>query len=364
MDLGYACLRPFLFRMDAERAHGMTLRLAAIVARSSLLRSLMRWRYAPPVDSCLELEAFGQKFAHPLGLAAGLDKDGVAIDAWAAFGFSFLELGTVTPGNGQPGNDRPRMARMPSSRAVINRLGFPNAGALALAHNMRVRRTMIPVGANIGKAKQTSLEEGVKDYIEAFRDIFPVSNYAVVNVSSPNTPGLRDLQSIQKLEPLLVGVLEENQRLAAHHGVNTLPVLLKIAPDLADEDVDAVAELAMKLSLDGVVATNTTTRVDLVGTAAPIKGGVSGAPLAPRSLELTRRLYTRLGERIPIIGVGGIMGAEDAWRRIRAGARLLQTYTGLIYEGPGLIRSITKGLAKKVRDSGLKTLREAVGADV
>jgi dihydroorotate dehydrogenase len=363
MDLGYALLRPILFRTDPERAHRLTLRAAAALGRDPVLRELARTTYAPEPSPALEIEAFGLRFAHPLGLAAGLDKDGEAIEAWAAIGLAFLELGTVTPGAGQPGNEPPRLARLAKSRAVVNRLGFPNRGAEALARRLAGRETMIPVGANIGKAKRTPNDHALADYLQCLRAVFDDADYVAVNVSSPNTPGLRDLQSVAALRPLLEGVLAENRRVAKVRGDRPRPVLVKIAPDLADADVDAVADLALELGLDGVIATNTTSRHHLVDPPPPIPGGLSGAPLAPRALELTRQLFARLERKVPIVGVGGIMGAEDAWRRIRAGATLLQTYTGLIYEGPGLIRSVTGGLEERLEVAGLRSIGEAVGAD-
>ncbi len=361
VDPGYALIRPLLFLSDPERAHRLSLRLAGAAGKSPALCRLIAARYAPRPNPRLEVEAFGRRFAHPLGLAAGLDKDGEAIEAWAAFGLSFLELGTVTPGEGQPGNEGPRLARLVEHRAVVNRLGFPNRGAEALARRIAARRTRIPIGANLGKAKSTPNDQALGDYRSTFAAVAAVADYVVVNVSSPNTPGLRDLQSVASLRPLLSGVLDERRRLAEQG--EAPPVLVKIAPDLADADVDAVAELVLELGIDGVVATNTTLRHDLVTPPPPIQGGLSGAPLAPRALELTRRLFSRLGPKVPIVGVGGIMGAEDAWRRIRAGATLLQTYTGLIFEGPGLVRAVVEGLDARLAASGLRSLKEAVGAD-
>ncbi|MBX2810621.1 MAG: quinone-dependent dihydroorotate dehydrogenase [Myxococcales bacterium] len=364
MDVTYGCLRPLLFQFDAERAHQMVLTGASMVGRQPMLRAMARSLYAPSPDPALEIELWGSRFSHPFGVAAGLDKDGVAIDAWAALGFGFMELGTVTPGQGQPGNPRPRLERMPHHRAVVNKLGFPNKGAEALANRIASRISTIPIGTNIGKAKSTPMDRAADDYCSVLGTVFDVSDYIVVNVSSPNTAGLRDLQSIQMLRPLLSRIQQENSALAAQKNTRPRPILVKIAPDLADEDVDAVADLAVELGLDGLVATNTTIRLDLVDPLPSVQGGLSGAPLGPRSLDLTRRLYRRLGSKIPIIGVGGIMSAEDAWQRIRAGATLLQSYTGLIYEGPGLIRSVVNGLSHRLRVEGFSSVREAVGSGV
>lgn len=367
MDFGYAAARPLLFRMNAEQAHRLTLDMMSRLGGNAAGRHLARKLYAPRPDPRLEMEAFGLRFPNPLGLAAGVDKDGEAIEAWAALGFGFVELGTVTPAQGQPGNASPRLARLVADRAVVNRLGFPNHGADQLAARLadakKGGRVRAPLGANIGKAKLTPNAHALDDYRATLRSVFPVADYVVVNVSSPNTPGLRDLQTVEVLRPLLRGVLDERQRLSEDARPGRPSLLLKVAPDLADEDVDAVADLAVELGLDGIVATNTTLRHELVRTAPPIAGGLSGAPLEPRARELTQRLFRRLEGRMPIVGVGGIMSAEDAWRRIRSGATLLQTYTGLIYEGPGLIRSVVEGLGTRLDGTGLARLSEAVGAD-
>lgn len=364
MDLGYALMRRLLFSLDPEQAHQLTLRGAALVSRDPVLRTLVESQYSPAPDPALEVDALGLRFAHPLGLAAGLDKDGEAIDMWAALGFGFVEVGTVTPRDGQPGNEGMRIARLPADRALVNRLGFPNRGAAALGQRLAMRETHIPVGANLGKGKSTPNEEALDDYRAALRAVFSYADYLVVNVSSPNTPGLRDLESVRRLEPLLLGLIEENRRVAEIRALRPRPLLVKISPDLAEPDIDAVADLALSLGLDGIVATNTTLRHELVEPAPPIAGGLSGAPLRPRALAVTRRLYSRLEGKVPIVGVGGIMSAEDAWERVRAGAALLQTYTGLIYEGPCLIRSVVEGLSRRVAAAGLRSIAEAVGSDV
>lgn len=364
MDLAYRLFaRPYLFSLDAERAHVTTLRLAGRAARSPELCQLAAALYAPTPSPRLRIQAFGRTFENPVGLAAGLDKDGEAIDLWAALGFGFVELGTVTPGDGQPGNEPPRLVRVVEDRAIVNRMGFNNHGAPALARRMAARRTRIPCGANLGKAKVTPLEQAPDDYEAGLRAVWPHADYVVVNVSSPNTPGLRDLQAVSALEPLVARVVATSRALAAEQGRPRVPVLLKIAPDLADSDVDAVAELAAGSGLDGIVATNTTLRHDLLSRAPGIAGGVSGAPLAPRALELTRRLFRRLEGRLPIVGVGGIRSADDAWARIRAGATLVQVYTGLIYEGPGLVGSIVQGLDQRLQQSRYDELADAVGVD-
>lgn len=362
MDAYRSIARPFLFRLDAEAAHDTTLAWAARASASPALCGLAKRMYAPRESESVKVKAFGMHFRNPLGLAAGLDKNGVAIDLWAALGFGFVELGTVTPGEGQPGNEPPRLVRIVEDGAVVNRMGFNNHGAPALARRMEQRRTPIPCGANLGKAKVTPLEQAPDDYEATLRATWPFADYIVVNVSSPNTPGLRDLQAVDSLGPLLARVVAVNRDLASDVR-GPRPVLLKIAPDLADDDVDAVADLAVDRGLDGIVATNTTLRHDLLSRAPGIAGGVSGVPLGPRALDLTRRLFRRLEGRMPIVGVGGVRNAEDAWTRIRAGATLVQVYTGLIYEGPAMIASIVEGLGDRVRKAGYASISEAVGAD-
>ncbi len=350
----YRAIRPLLFALDAERAHHMALKTAAFTARHPWLLSAVQAAVAPPADPRLALEVFGLQFASPVGLAAGLDKDGIAIDTWAALGFGFVEVGTVTPGEGQPGNPKPRLVRIIPDEAIVNRMGFNNRGAAALALRLGARRTRIPVGANLGKAKATPLERAADDYAETLEAVVGVADYVVINVSSPNTPGLRDLQAVKTLEPLLARVLDTNRQ--------RRPILLKIAPDLADEDVDRVADLVVDLGLAGVVATNTTLRHELLSRAPSIEGGVSGAPLAPRALDLVRRLKRRVRE-VPIVGVGGIRTPDDAYRRIRAGATLIQVYTAFVYRGPALPARIAVGLGDRLERDGLGSIADAVGID-
>ena len=359
----YPVFRPLLFSLDAERAHRATLELAGRVSRSAALCDLARRLYAPKVDPALAVSAFGLDFPTPVGLAAGLDKDGEAIDLWPALGFGFVELGTVTPGSGQPGNDPPRLERLVEDRAIVNRMGFNNRGAPALAERLARRRTTVPCGANLGKAKVTPLEEAPGDYEAGLRAVSPVADYVVVNVSSPNTPGLRDLQAVASLRPLLSRVQAVNLELGAASGRGPRPVLLKIAPDLADEDLDTLADLALETGMSGIIATNTTLRRELASRPARIEGGLSGAPLKPRALAVLRRLYARVGTALPLVGVGGIGSADDAYERIRAGATLVQVYTARSYGGPGLGASIVGGLGERLRRDGLESIAQAVGVD-
>ena len=363
MDFAYRIARPGLFRLGAEPAHRLTLRLASWVsARPVLCRAVESW-YAPPVDSRLEVEAFGLRFAHPLGLAAGLDKDGEAVDFWPAVGFAFCEFGTVTPGDGQPGNAGPRLERLVEDRALINRMGFNNRGAASLAGRLARRRTRVPCGANLGKAQKTAFKDAAEDYARGLSAVWPQADYVVVNVSSPNTPGLRDLQAVRSLRPLLVRVLADNRRLSETHEKPERPVLLKVAPDLADEDVDRMADLAQDLKLSGLIATNTTVRRDALTGRPRIEGGLSGAPLAARAEAVLRRLYRRVGRQLPLVGVGGIRSADDAYRRVRAGATLLQLYTSLVYEGPSIVRGIVTGLRDRLVEDGYDAIGLAIGTD-
>lgn len=352
----YRWARPLLFRLGPEPAHEWTLQAAERVARSAALCAATQRVFKGPPDPRLATSCLGLSFPSPLGLAAGLDKDGVAIDFWAALGFGFVEVGTVTPGQGQPGNPSPRLARFPARGALLNRMGFNNAGAPALAKRLAGRRCRIPVGANVGKAKNTPLDQAPEDYQRAAAAVADYSDFVVVNVSSPNTPGLRNLQALDALTPILEAV---RQAVGP-----SKPTLLKVAPDLDDAALDGIAELALEGPVQGLIATNTTIDRSGLGTPAPFEGGVSGQPLKERALQVTRHLFKRTEGRVPVVGVGGIFDAEDAWQRMRAGATLVQIYTGFVYGGPALVRSIHEGLSERVERAGLRSLMEAVGADV
>ncbi|HEU4489250.1 MAG TPA: quinone-dependent dihydroorotate dehydrogenase [Jiangellales bacterium] len=356
-----------LRRVDAETAHltgSAALRAAAAVPGLARLGA----RVLGPHDPALRVRALGLELPGPLGLAAGLDKDGRAVDALAGLGFAFVEVGTVTA-RPQPGNPRPRLVRLPDDRAVVNRMGFNNAGAAALRRRLHRRlarrgRTDVVVGVNIGRTKAVPEERAVDDYVTSTRALAPVADYLVVNVSSPNTPGLRDLQAVERLRPLLVAVRAAADQAAGRR----VPLLVKIAPDLTDEDVLAVADLALDLGLDGIVATNTTTSRDGLGSdpakvAAAGPGGLSGPCLRARSVEVLRLLRARVGDRLVLVSVGGVSGAEDVWERIRAGATLVQAYTAFVYEGPAWPRRVHHGLLARVRASGLRSVTAAIGLD-
>jgi dihydroorotate dehydrogenase len=353
-------------RMDPEQAHHLAFRWIRLAARIPVLRTFAAAVLAPRYEE-LRTEALGLRMHGPFGLAAGFDKNAVAIDGMAMLGFDHVEIGTVT-GEPQPGNPAKRLFRLVPDRALINRMGFNNEGSLAVAARLASRtpafRTV--VGVNIGKTKAVPEQEAVLDYVKSAERLAPHADYLVVNVSSPNTPGLRDLQAVDHLRPLLTAVREAADRTVTTRRV---PLLVKIAPDLADEDVDAVADLAVELGLDGIIATNTTIAREGLGlTSAPAlvqeAGGLSGAPLKERSLDVLRRLYARVGDRITLVGVGGIENAEDAWQRILAGATLVQGYSAFVYQGPFWMRAVHKGLAARLRTSPYATLADAVGADV
>ncbi|WP_172121278.1 quinone-dependent dihydroorotate dehydrogenase [Actinomyces faecalis] len=335
--------KTILTRIDPEVIHDVCVKGVAVTGRLPFVRDVVRqaWgrRPAIPVPSAGQGGPFARPVPGVLGLAAGMDKEGEAVEGMDALGFGFIEVGTFTA-QAQPGNDRPRMWRYPATRAVRNRMGFNNSGADEAARRLRelrstVRGRSIVVGANIGKTKVVPLQDAVEDYRYSAAAVARWADYLVVNVSSPNTPGLRDLQNVESLRPILEAVREAGDDAAHRH----VPLLVKIAPDLADEDVDAVADLVTDMGLDGVVATNTTIDHDLG------EGGLSGAPLLPRSLEVVRRLRARLGEGPTIIGVGGISSIMDAELMLDAGADLLQAYTAFIYNGPAWPGRINRALA-------------------
>ncbi|WP_240140040.1 quinone-dependent dihydroorotate dehydrogenase [Streptomyces sp. MUM 178J] len=352
-------------RMDPEQAHHMAMRWIGLAARVPVLRTFVAAVLAPRYR-VLRTEALGLRMHGPFGLAAGFDKNAVAIDGMAMLGFDHVEIGTVTA-QPQPGNPKKRLFRLVPDRALINRMGFNNEGSAAVADRLARRDAVFRtvVGVNIGKTKAVPEAEAVADYVTSTERLARYADYLVVNVSSPNTPGLRNLQATESLRPLLTAVRKAADRTVTSRRV---PLLVKIAPDLADEDVDAVADLAVELGLDGIIATNTTVARDGLGltSAADLvqeAGGLSGAPLKERSLEVLRRLYARVGDRLVLVGVGGIENAEDAWRRILAGATLVQGYSAFIYEGPGYARAIHKGLAARLKAGPYATLADAVGAD-
>ncbi|HME47087.1 quinone-dependent dihydroorotate dehydrogenase [Mycobacterium sp.] len=349
----YRAVRRLLFLVPAERIHTCVFLALRAVTAVPPSRKLLR-RLLAPRDPALAVTVFGVRFAGPLGLAAGFDKDGTGLPAWGALGFGFAEVGTVTA-HPQPGNPQPRLFRLPDDRALLNRMGFNNHGAGELALRLARRHPDVPIGVNIGKTRLTPPERAADDYRASARLVGPLADFVVVNVSSPNTPGLRDLQAVESLRPILTAVRAET----------STPVLVKIAPDLSDAEIDAIADLAVELGLAGIVATNTTVARDGLTTPGAAElgpGGVSGAPLARRSLQVLRRLYGRVGDRLVLVSVGGIETADDAWERITAGASLLQGYTGFIYGGGLWPKHIHDGLAHRIRAAGFDSLADAVGS--
>ena len=334
----YSLVRPVLFQMDPETAHRMTLALLPWVHRSGLLTSFLPRRIECPRT------VMGLRFANPVGLAAGLDKDGECIAAFGAMGFGFIEVGTVTP-RPQPGNPAPRMFRLPTAQALINRMGFNNHGVDALVQRLQQRDFSGILGVNIGKNRDTPVDRAVDDYLICLRRVYAHADYVAVNISSPNTPQLRSLQTDAALSRLLGTLKGEQERLIREHG-RVVPLAVKIAPDLAPDEVENIARVLLAEGIDGVIATNTT--VDREGVAhldhGAEEGGLSGAPLATRATAVIERLATILGDRIPIIGSGGILTSEDALTKYAAGASLVQVYTGLIYRGPVLVAEIARAL--------------------
>jgi dihydroorotate dehydrogenase len=364
----YQALFDLLFRrMAAENAHQVGFAMIRLAGMIPGLPGLLRRRLLT-ADPILRVRALGLDLPGPLGLAAGFDKDAVAPDALAVLGFGFVEVGTVTA-RPQPGNARPRVFRLPADRALINRMGFNNAGSTAAAARLRVRAETTPaggpmavVGANIGKSKVVAEADAIADYTASATRLADVADYLVVNVSSPNTPGLRNLQAVEQLRPLLLAVRQSLDGSTDRH----VPLLVKIAPDLSDDDVDAVADLALELGLDGIIATNTTiTRTGLTTPAEEVAelgaGGLSGPPLQARALAVLKRLRARVGDRTVLIAAGGISSGDDAYERIRAGATLVQAYTGFIYGGPFWPRRIHRELAARLRAEGYPSLAAAVG---
>jgi len=358
----YRAARPLLFRLDAERAHALVLRSLGLC--EALARRVDGIR--PDTYPALAQTLWNLDFANPVGLAAGFDKAARLPHVWPLFGFGFAELGTVTA-LPQPGNPRPRLFRLPQDGALINRLGFNNPGADSVARDLgrslAHRRAVIPLGINIGKSRATPPEGIVADYLQSLRTLFPFAAYIVVNVSSPNTPGLRDLQGKNALDALLTAVVRENEGLALAHRQSPRPLLVKVAPDLEDEALAAIARVTRDSGAHGLVATNTTTSRQGLTARIDEDGGLSGAPLRARATAAIRTLRRAVGTELPIIGVGGIFTAADAYAKIRAGASLVQLYSGLIFQGPGVARDICHGLVECVRRDGLAHLRDAVGAD-
>jgi dihydroorotate dehydrogenase len=374
-------IRPALFAQESEEIHNRTLAVLGWASRhESVCDALAAFHAAP----ALPVDVFGLKFPNPVGLAAGMDKHAAAAPVWPALGFGFSELGGVT-WHAQPGNPAPRMFRAVTDEALINRMGFNNPGAEALARKLADWRALgrwpaHPVGINLGKSKVTPLEQAAEDYSNSLRLLWPHADFFVVNVSSPNTPSLRELQDKTALDEILAALQEVNRQCAALHNSSASPskpltshlspppkpLLVKVAPDLSLEALDEILDLAGPRQLAGIVATNTTIARPPASDPALRQvyaetGGLSGKPLRSRSTEVIRHLYRQTHGRLPILGVGGIFTAADAWEKITAGASLIQVYTGLVYEGPSMVREIVHGLQDRLCAHGLTALAEAVG---
>ena len=368
-------VRPLLFARDSEAIHDSTLRTIGKIGKLPPICDLLEAIFGSPV---LPIDVFGLRFPNPIGLAAGMDKQAAAVPVWKALGFGFCELGGVT-WHPQEGNPRPRMFRAVKDEALVNRMGFNNPGAEAIAERLAHWQALgrwphHPVGINLGKSKITPLERAAEDYAQTFRVLRPYADFFVVNVSSPNTPGLRQLQDRAALDEILAALQDLNQPIresvqpGVSHAESRKPILIKVAPDLEFTALDQILELTKSRDVAGLVATNTTiarpdtTDTDLRRVYAEA-GGLSGRPLKQRSTEVIAHLYRQMRGAIPIIGVGGIFTAEDAWQKIAAGASLLQIYTSLVYEGPGITRCLVSGIQARVAGSGLTNLRDAVGLD-
>ena len=345
----YALMRPLLFAFDAETAHHFTLEALRVYQHVSApldaLGAFFRPGLVQPASETSARKVMGLKFPNPVGLAAGLDKNGDYIDALARLGFGFIEIGTVTP-RPQPGNPRPRMFRLPAARAVINRLGFNSAGADRLVENVKRARYRGVLGINIGKNADTPIGRAADDYIACLRKVYPLASYVTVNISSPNTRDLRQLQQDAELDGLLGTLKAEQGRLAETHG-KQVPLAVKIAPDLDSGRIAAIAGLLRRHRVEAVIATNTTTTRDgVTGLAhAEESGGLSGAPVTERSNRVVQELSRALQGELPVIGVGGVMSGADARGKIAVGASLVQLYTGLVYRGPALVRECIAALS-------------------
>jgi dihydroorotate dehydrogenase len=355
-------LRPILFRLPAETAHELA--LTSLSFSSTLTKRLIGDRYRRSPFG--KLRRFGLTFDNPVGLAAGFDKDGVALSSLAALGFGFIEAGTVTF-HPQPGNQPPRLFRLPLDKALINRAGFNNKGAADFVKRVSYHKPDCILGVSIGKSKVAPLEDAVADYLKSFELVYPVADYIAVNVSSPNTARLRELQQADQLEALLKALQTRNDKLAVKTGRSgLLPLLVKLSPDLEKEELEQVVEVAQRHQVAGLIATNTTTkraglRTNAGKVAALGEGGLSGAPLRPRAAKAIATLYNLTRGTLPIIGVGGIFDANDAWELIAAGASLIQVYTGFIYEGPAIAKDINEGLRRIISREGFVSFDEAVG---
>ena len=353
-------LRPVLFTLDAEQSHEFALKALRLAQKVPFKKEVLKWKYQFH-HPALKFDLLGKHFSSPVGLAAGFDKNCEIINVLSSFGFGFVEGGTVTA-RAQEGNPKPRIFRIPEEKALINRLGFNNRGADWVEKWLEdLERPAIPIGINIGKSKVTENARAAEDYLYSFEKLYSFADYFVVNVSSPNTPGLRELQ--HDLSPILARLQEKNDALARSTYSPLKPLFVKIAPDLDQDQLHFIAEICADYKVVGLIATNTTTAREGVAKQMLSEGGLSGKPLQDRSMQTLRYLYKNYGKKFILVGVGGVFTAEDAYKKIRAGASLVQLYTGWVYGGPGAIKAINKGLAQLLERDGFKNVREAVGGE-
>lgn len=353
----FPLVKPILFNLDPEKAHDLTIGSLQFASSRPTLLNMMRSAHAVPE---LPVECMGLKFKHPIGLAAGLDKNAAALNAFSALGFSAVELGTVTP-KPQPGNDKPRLFRLPEDEAIINRMGFNSAGVDTFLRNLNAEYNQSVVGINIGKNAITPIEQALNDYVTALNKVYPKADYITVNISSPNTKSLRDLQNADYLDGLLLALKQAQKKLSEVHQ-RYVPIALKVAPDLTDDEIVTISELLISHKFDALIATNTTiARPDnLLSSNKAEQGGLSGKPLNAMSTDCIALFYQQLQGKVPIIGVGGISNAEDAWQKLLAGADFLQLYSSFIYQGPAVISNIINDLNLKVNTSGYSSLNDAM----
>ncbi len=376
-------IRPVLFNLSPETAHELGIEALKIGLGSKFAQGLTAKRFASG-ESFGELERFGLNFKNPLGIAAGFDKNGIVVNQLAALGFGFVEVGTVTF-NPQKGNEKPRLFRLPEDQALINRLGFNNQGTPKVVERLKKIQPKCVLGVNIGKNKDVPNEEAIENYLKSFDFAYEVADYIAVNVSSPNTPNLRELQKAENLEELLGELQKRNKVLSSAISRQNLdernfpktdkkppdgatqnlkPLLVKIAPDLTESEIEAIVDIANRLNLAGIIATNTTISRDNLKTQITETGGLSGKPVREKSNEVIKKIYKYAGGKLPVIGVGGVFTATDAFEKIACGASLVQAYTGFVYQGIGFARDVNSGLAKILKDKGFKHLDEAIGCQV
>jgi dihydroorotate dehydrogenase len=365
-------IRPVLFNLTPETAHDFGIKALRIGLSTKFAQNLAATRFAS--ESFGELRRFGLTFKNPLGVAAGFDKNGVVVNQLGALGFGFVEVGTVTV-HPQKGNEKPRLFRLPEDKALINRLGFNNEGTPKIIERLKNIEPNCVLGINIGKNKDVPNEDAIENYLQSFELAHEVADYIAVNVSSPNTPNLRELQKAENLEALLKELQKRNTELAKKRNAGILPanksrqdvsrgvpLLVKIAPDLSEAEIEAIVDIALRLDLAGIIATNTTIKRENLKTEIDENGGLSGKPLQNLSNEIISKIYKYSKGKLPVIGVGGIFTAEDAFEKIACGASLIQAYTGFIYKGSSFARDINSGLVKILREKGFGHLDEAIGS--